>query len=339
MRDARPGPPRHPLRPYWRLDPAREASAEDFARSMARARDSLLGLPELGALTACSCRHERSWGHLAIAVGCLDDRSTAAPPVAPRPPPRRAEDSDRGLGPALECGTAGAWRPYHPSPPGSSSGRGGGTGELGAGSTDEDDAGEGGTDTGLNPFATGFGHEPDSHAYADASPTPTTPAPGATTMRGAAAVPHPGFASSEMDAQGDDQDAHRAAIRPAAAPPAATPATPAVQTPTVWPPPLSAEWIAAALSRFPPPGSIGSEWGREGHQPVDADPRRPQLLDLLMMESASRAGGFRIQGADLDLLCRLAGRPPPTTIGGARTRRRPRPPLPAGRPPPHTANR
>ena len=86
MGDARPGPPRHPLRPYWRLDPAHEASAEAFARSMARARDSLLGLPELGALTACSCRHERSWGHLAIAVGCLDDRSTAAPsPPAPAP--------------------------------------------------------------------------------------------------------------------------------------------------------------------------------------------------------------------------------------------------------------
>ena len=30
-----------------------------------------------------------------------------------------------------------------------------------------------------------------------------------------------------------------------------------------------------------------------------------------MMESASRTDGFRIQGADLDLLCRLAGRPPP----------------------------
>ena len=44
---------------------------------------------------------------------------------------------------------------------------------------------------------------------------------------------------------------------------------------------------------------------------MDADPRRPQLLDLLMMESASRTDGFRIQGADLDLLCRLAGRPPP----------------------------
>ena len=163
MGDARPGPPRHPLRPYWRLDSAREVAAEAFARGLEMARDSLLGPPELGALTSCSGRHERSWGHLAIAVGCLDDRSTAAPSVAPRPPPRREEDIDLDLGPAPECCAAGAWRVCHPSPPGSISGRGWGTGELGAGGTDEDDAGDGGAYSGLSPFATGFGHEPDSH--------------------------------------------------------------------------------------------------------------------------------------------------------------------------------
>ena len=189
-----------------------------------------------------------------------------------------------------------------------------GSGEPGAGGTDEDDAGDGGAHTGLGPLATGFGHEPDSHGYADTSPTPTAPTLDAATVREAAAAPNPGFASSEEEGHGDDQDAHRAArtMGPAAAPPAAMPATPAAQAPAGRPPPLSAEWITAALARFPPPGSVRHEGGwHEPREPVDADPRRPQLLDLLMMESSSRTDGFRIQGADLDLLCRRAGRPPP----------------------------
>jgi hypothetical protein len=35
-----------------------------------------------------------------------------------------------------------------------------------------------------------------------------------------------------------------------------------------------------------------------------------------MMELASRTSDFRIQGADLDFLCRLAGRPPPDDYWG-----------------------
>ena len=173
----------------------------------------------------------------------LDGRFAAVPPVALLPPPLSAEEIETDLGLALWCGAAGAGRLHYPLPPGSITGRDGGTGELGSGGTDEDDADEGGAYTGLSPFEAGSGHDSGSHAYADTSPTPMAPTPYATTVREAAAAPNPAPASSGEDGQGDDQDAHRAAraMRPTAAPPAATPATPAAQAPTLRPPPLSAE--------------------------------------------------------------------------------------------------
>ncbi len=42
-------------------------------------------------------------------------------------------------------------------------------------------------------------------------------------------------------------------------------------------------------------------------EPVDEDPRRPQLFDLLMMVLASRTVDFRIRGADPSLHFCLAG--------------------------------